>query len=298
VNFTYRFKTILTGAFVGLFLFSFANVLNATGETSGLLYGQDHAIAFDTPPNWVLDNKSGVEQGLYAVFYPTGSTWANSITIMYLNTIVKKGRTFDQVLAGDAAAFKNTTKMDAGAFPTGDGKKAVVRYFMPTGQGNYEAVAYVNEKNIVALLVMSSRDKAHFQASLPSFQKLIGSYHFLDKTSQTGQKSTVVQYVIPPDIFLIAKDASKSAKGEKYEKGVSAALGPHFAQYMQACVAADNTIAAVNIVLKVEKDGHLSGVFVDGHNAVSDCLAPKFAVEKLPPPPYTPYYELIEVKIR
>src|SRR4051812_22225217 len=40
---------------------------------SGLIYGEGHAFFFDAPRGWVLDNRSGVEHGSHAVFYPEGS---------------------------------------------------------------------------------------------------------------------------------------------------------------------------------------------------------------------------------
>jgi len=41
---------------------------------SGMLFGTDHAFYFTAPSGWILDNQSGVQQGLHMVFYPAGQT--------------------------------------------------------------------------------------------------------------------------------------------------------------------------------------------------------------------------------
>ena len=51
----------------------------------GTLFGDDHAFAVTAPAGWVLDNESGVAQGLDMTFYPQGFTWENSPVIVYGN---------------------------------------------------------------------------------------------------------------------------------------------------------------------------------------------------------------------
>ncbi len=49
----------------------------------GIVYGPKAAFNIAAPEGWVLDNQSGVEQGLPCVLYPKGSTWADATTVMY-----------------------------------------------------------------------------------------------------------------------------------------------------------------------------------------------------------------------
>ncbi len=77
---------------------------------SGIVYGDNHAFALSAPPGWVLDNESGVSQGLHAVFYPAGSSWSDSQVVMYANVVQKtatRDSTLPQVLASDEARFRN-----------------------------------------------------------------------------------------------------------------------------------------------------------------------------------------------
>ena len=36
---------------------------------TGIIYGKNHVFSLTAPDGWVLDNTSGIKQGLYAVFY-------------------------------------------------------------------------------------------------------------------------------------------------------------------------------------------------------------------------------------
>src|SRR5881392_4488071 len=49
----------------------------------GIVYGPKAAFNISAPEGWVLDNKSGVEQGQPCVLYPKGSSWSDAKTVMY-----------------------------------------------------------------------------------------------------------------------------------------------------------------------------------------------------------------------
>lgn len=56
----------------------------AKEANSGLIFGKNHAFVLTAPTGWVLDNKSGVTQGLQAVFFPAGSSWKDGAAVMYV----------------------------------------------------------------------------------------------------------------------------------------------------------------------------------------------------------------------
>src|SRR5438046_9635152 len=49
----------------------------------GIVYGPKAAFNISAPEGWVLDNESGVDQGMPCVLYPKGSSWSNAKTVMY-----------------------------------------------------------------------------------------------------------------------------------------------------------------------------------------------------------------------
>ena len=59
----------------------------------GVIYGENHSFKLIAPSGWVLDNKSGVSQGIHAVFYKKGESWANAETVMCQYSSIKNIKT-------------------------------------------------------------------------------------------------------------------------------------------------------------------------------------------------------------
>ena len=150
---------------------------------SGIVYGKDHMFVLRAPAGWVLDNSSGVSQNLNAVFYPEGGSWQHSPTVMYANTAskeVKDNQTLQQVIDFDIERFRENHQevaiLPSDSVQTENGKRSVVMLFF---YSNYEAVAYIDEETIVAMLVLSAESKSDFDSAFPAFRQLIGSYLFI-----------------------------------------------------------------------------------------------------------------------
>lgn len=153
-------------------------------DNSGIIYGTDHAFVLTAPDGWVLDNASGVAQGLHAVFYPKGSSWKASPVVMYANVARKKSEkdALETIIESDIADFKRQSpdlKVEDAEAPAGSGKNVSIKYFAGDKFHNHEAVAYIGESKVVVMLVLSSKTKKGFDDALPAFKQLISSYHFL-----------------------------------------------------------------------------------------------------------------------
>lgn len=157
---------------------------------AGIVYGTGHAFAIQAPEGWVLDNAAGKGQGLQAVFYREGSDWGSAKGVMYTNAAVKrKGQaTLQELIDYDMGQFRQRApklKMTAREdLPTRSGK-AVVWQFEGDEHGNFEAVAYIDEKTAIVMLVLSARTRELFDQEYPSFEKLVGSYRFLTADVRT-----------------------------------------------------------------------------------------------------------------
>ena len=159
---------------------------NSDDMNAGIIYGKDHAFSLSAPEGWVLDNSSGVKQGVYAVFYPKGGAWEKSPVTMYVNTAKPSpGETIDDFIKADLEQMKKGSPgivMTTGSsIETWDKKVASVRYFTGDKWGNYEAVAYLQEETVFVLIALSARNRELYEGALEAFQKLVKSYHFLSK---------------------------------------------------------------------------------------------------------------------
>ena len=152
---------------------------------SGLVYGEGHAFWLTVPDGWVLDNTSGVEQGLHAVFYPTGSSWSDSPVVMYANTAPRdtvKAESLESFIAGDVdearAKSPHVRAQRAPDLLTANGKHAAVRIFTGDKWGNSEEVAYIPEHQVFVLLTLTSKTPDAFARSTHAFESLVKSYEF------------------------------------------------------------------------------------------------------------------------
>ena len=160
-----------------------------------VIEGDDHLFMVAAPEGWVLDDTSGMGSRIRCVFYPKGQQWASAPTVMYVNPLhgyTAKTRTVSALIAEDVRQFmKRAPKgrvVDAGRQPTGRaGKEAIVRYFSEDGGPPHEAVAYVPEKDLVMLVVLSSRTPGGFQAALPAYKSLLSSYVWVGTNREFGR---------------------------------------------------------------------------------------------------------------
>lgn len=155
-------------------------------EGVGIVYGADHAFSLKAPKGWVLDNESGVDQGVHAAFYPKGGTWAESTIIAYARARPKT----EKIATADDAAKAVVADFHANGSPgykakrvktfkADSGREAVIYHFSGDEFGNSEAVAYFVEEKTVNFVVINSRDAKVFADSLEAFDALAKSYRFM-----------------------------------------------------------------------------------------------------------------------
>lgn len=155
-------------------------------ENCGLIYGQNHALTVCAPDGWTLDNSILNDEGVYAVFYPNGSTFMQAKTagsFMYVNVVGKDANsTLAKMMADDANNVKKETP--TAVIKKGDailvGQSSVpVQLFEPGGFKRYEATAYINEEKVLAMIVITSSSQANLDKDYPSFMKLVQTFKFL-----------------------------------------------------------------------------------------------------------------------
>jgi hypothetical protein len=127
---------------------------DSRGMNAGIVYGKDHAFAIKAPDGWVLDNQSGVRNGLHAVFYPEGGSWKESQAVMYVNGAGKSADdTLEKFIERDVAGYLKHSPglkvVDDEALPVDGKERVLVKRFSGDRAGSYEAVAYVEESKVV-----------------------------------------------------------------------------------------------------------------------------------------------------
>ena len=169
--------------------------LPTQGDRKALVIeGDDHLFMVAAPQGWVLDDTSGMGSRIRCVFYPKGQKWANAPTVMYVNPLhgyTARIRTVSALINDDVSKFmKRAPKgrvIDAGKITTASKKQGIVRHFSDDGGPPQEAVAYIPEKDLVMLVVLSSRTPQGFRAALPAYEQLISTYAWVGTNKEYGR---------------------------------------------------------------------------------------------------------------
>lgn len=170
-----------------LFLFSFAysKTTDSTDTNAGIVYGGNHAFIVQAPAGWVLDNSSGINQGLHAVFYPKGGSWERSPVVMYANGIdIDSSETLDSFIDGDIMKFKNDHSgikiEEIESIIIGEGARTAKAFkFNGGAYPSFEAVAYIKESKNISIFVISSRNKDGLKINYPKFVELVKNYKYI-----------------------------------------------------------------------------------------------------------------------
>ncbi|HJT00585.1 MAG TPA: hypothetical protein VJ756_15955 [Terriglobales bacterium] len=160
----------------------------ASPENAAIIYSDHGGFMISVPKGWVLDRATGQKMGTCCVLYPQGSSWDQADSVIYPNIAEKQpGQTLQQLMANDLDGFRQRfpkmNVVEARDLPAGEGAAAKVRVFYGVNQGSFELVAYVDEPQVVALLVLSSRSKEALGEALPAFREVLKSYVYMDMTT-------------------------------------------------------------------------------------------------------------------
>ena len=259
-----RFTRAVRAAFLSLFITlvltfesSFANI---TEEGFGIVYGADHAFSLKAPKGWMLDNESGVNQGVHAVFYPKGSSWKDSVVVAYARARAKT----DKIVTADDAAKFVVEDFHANGSPNYQGKRiktikcdsgneAVIYYFSGDQWGNSEAVAYYVETRTINFVTLTSRDRDAFENALPAFEQLAASYTFM---GDGPLQSDVLPAEPFDDLRARAIKMGDTEEGKAYEKHFSEAFAQPMRAALQTCTKSSKPPYTLNLVFVIGADGN------------------------------------------
>jgi len=159
---------------------------NDRQDLSSLVYSEGGAFFVDPPNGWVVDREVGKQLGGCCVFYPQGSTWDNAETVMYPNIVTKRQgqQSMAEFMKSD---LDECRKHDPGMawedgedVPLRNNRVAKMRLFYGVNGGSFEAVAYINEEKIIALVVLSSKTRKGLNQSMPLLRSALETYTYMD----------------------------------------------------------------------------------------------------------------------
>ncbi len=272
-----------------------------TEQGTGMLFGQDHAFFVTAPEGWVLDNQSGVEQGLHMVFYLSGGTWGDSPVMAYGRSVTKGDeiRTVHDLVEYNLNRFRKSGSPDYEAEEkepiTIAGREVKIYYFRGDQWGNYEAVGYMDEEKTINFLVFNARSKELFEKYIPDFIKLLRSYRnaFSSADSISSKRFD--------EIVERAKELENSPEGQEYVKAFYKAAGQSMVDDMTGCMSyvssPQDEDVNFEMIFFLKADGTMTKAHVRPETALSTCFKGVFMRHPHDPPPFGDFPMYINMKV-
>ena len=181
-----KFKYILLPAILYVFCVSQPGVSVADDTRGVLLNSQNCLFHIKAPQGWVLDTSNGAADGFEVILYPEESTYEDAREIMYVSVFPKsefKTGTIEEIIK----YYKEDTKYRipyaefAALKPVNTKKNKRTARVFKVNHRRTDAAGFIDESEIVVLLVLSCENKSKFESAFPAFKKLIHSYNFLGR---------------------------------------------------------------------------------------------------------------------
>lgn len=260
------------------FLFTMLITTNVNGTVTeggeGMLFGNNHAFKITATTGWVLDNQNAVSQGIHMAFYPKHKTWANSPVIMYGRSISTsqmpniKSQVDQTVRDFHKNNSPNYKAEKRGLVSLFEDKKAEIYYFSGDQWGNYEAVAYVQEKDTINYLVFNSREKKSFDKYIGDFYKIVSSYRNV---------YTPPSEITKEHLKSLRNESSRILSklgGKEYEGKATKHAVMELAQSLSNCATyyGKKKLPPFRYLVRINNQGNISESFVYPTNALSSCF--------------------------
>lgn len=166
-----------------LLLLSRIAVADPHGRGGELIYGAGVSFTLRAPAGWVLDTKSGRDQGMDAVYYPHGSTFGDARVIAFARALPKQGQTLAQLMDQAIATLREhapkLTVDPTSAWTCGNNKAGRLLTVAHDPVGNAEALVFLDEPDAVIVIGLMANDVPHRTAAMPRLHELCTAYRFL-----------------------------------------------------------------------------------------------------------------------
>lgn len=264
---------------------------------TGLFFCEQSAFQIQACNNWVLDNESGIGQGVPMILYPKGETWKDSPVVIYGKSASKEqAPSIEKQIDNTLKIFHNEYKSPnykaekKESIKLQNGKIAEIYYFSGDRFGNYEAGGYIEEDESINFLIMSARNEKAFKSSIIGFYEIVSSYE--NKFPKPTEKS---------EWEKLSLEADKMEK-EEYSSLALQKIAPLFAEGMNKCSKWSTKGEKANvfdIIVHIAPSGSISKIDHKTPTAMSVCFSEFIKQTRYPSHSYNPeFLQKIEMKIK
>jgi hypothetical protein len=160
------------------------NLISAIDEGYSMIVGNGYFFCLKSPNGWIIDQSSDVIEGFNAVFYQKNYSWDEATNIIFLQVVLKEEgygsliEMIDRSIINYKMDYPTLNIKDLGNIVTEKGIKVKVMGFTG-GAKPHEAIAYIDEPNVLIMIIFRCLNQNDYDAHFPVFKELVRSYVYI-----------------------------------------------------------------------------------------------------------------------
>jgi len=176
-------KLILLSLLVYSFCALQPSSLTAADNSGVLVRGKNFLFHVKAPKGWVMDTENGAAKGFEVLLYPENDKSEESKAVMHVQVILKSDFETDSIHDPiEYYKYDTRERIPYVEFASLDpvktkGKRSAK--IVKTIYRRVDATGFVNETELVVLIVLSSLNEEEFQKAYPAYVEFIQSYKFI-----------------------------------------------------------------------------------------------------------------------
>jgi len=154
----------------------------------GLIEGDTWAFLVSAPKGWVWDSFSLRHQGIWGLFYRSGTKFSPSKLHIYINPVQKAPGgpgTLREFMELDEASYMKSNPgnlvVDLPAYAPGLDYNFVLKHLNDPDSGSYQSIAYFVGEDTYLVFVLFCRSLSEREAERSSFLELLDSFTYIHK---------------------------------------------------------------------------------------------------------------------
>lgn len=155
----------------------------AKKDNSALIYGPGMSFRIMPPRGWSQDSTPHLMHGEHTVFFPVSQKWQTAPLVIYIGVKAYDGK-LSEFIESDLLSYKKTKKdiviKNGHSIKVDEGGRAEVREVLGDEYGNYAAIAYIQEKTGVVMVIMISKNETRYESNYERFETVVRSYRLME----------------------------------------------------------------------------------------------------------------------
>jgi hypothetical protein len=264
-----------------------------------------YSYSVAVPEGWVYSYKQASEFGVAFVLFHEGSSFHHSTAVMYATEVCEREcrgalrAEVDDVLRKAKAKSPKLLVESREPITTRSGAAAEVRVLSGASDPRQarEALAFIAHREVIVLLVLSTRDTRSWDKDFAAFETAVRGYQLTTCSAPdvlVGCRSQAAPAPLLFDASVAQANADEaSPQRSTYSGPFFEHVGPFLADTMQRCFAAElESDVKFTLVFAVRGDGKLAERMARPETPETTCVLEKLEGARAPVPP-KPYLRAI-----